>query len=90
MTNNLLILIEEVLLEIHEKEKKYEKDNTYPLIARQLEFIQDCIKNKKSIIDELDGRELNYGIIASRNFSGPEEELEEKIGEITTLLRNHP
>jgi hypothetical protein len=87
MKEKLILLIDEVVSELYQKSKDFPEDRAYPLIYKQLEFIKDCVLNNKSIINELNGRELNFNVVASRNFAGPEERLEKKIGEIVILLR---
>ena len=82
----IISLINKVLPILLESEQKYPNDKTYAMIARKLEFLKDCIENNKSLKDELKGRELNFNVIASKNFSGPEEDLQKKVSEIAVLL----
>ncbi len=86
MTQKISNLIEQVLKELSIKEKNEPDDKTYPTIIKQLEFVKECIENGKKVVDELNGRTLSFGIIASRNLSGSDPDLEEKIGEISTFV----
>lgn len=79
-------MIDEVLPEIQLKEKTSEDSNIYASIARQLEFLKNCYENGLDYRVELNGKTLNFGIVASRNFAGPEEELEEKISKINSYI----
>ena len=69
---------------IEELRKKFNETggSEYDHVCNQIEFVYDCIINNKDIKKELGGRKLNFTVVASRNFSGPEEYLNEKVGEI--------
>jgi len=55
-------------------------------VCKQIEFLYDCITHNKDIESELNGRELNFHIVASRNFSGPDENLLSQVGDISVYL----
>ncbi|CCU71298.1 immunity protein Tsi6 family protein [Thalassolituus oleivorans] len=86
MKDKIVDMIDEVLPEIQLKEKTSEDSNIYASIARQLEFLKNCYENGLDYRVKLNGKKLNFGIIASRNFAGPEEELEEKISRINSYI----
>ena len=86
MDEYLKNLLNDVINELSEKVNKHPNDNTYNLILKQIEFIQDCLVNKKNIFAELNGRELNFNVVASKNLSGPETELQKRISEIAVYL----
>ncbi len=79
-------LFNDVVNELSEKVKTNPQDNTYNLILKQIEFLQDCLVNGKDIVSELNGRELNFNVVASKNLSGSESELQNKISEIAVLI----
>jgi len=81
-------LFNSVIAELSEKVIEDPQDNTYNLILKQIEFLQDCLVSGKDINSELNGRELNFNVVASKSLSGPEVELQEKIGEISVYLCN--
>lgn len=86
MKDKIIDMIDEVLPEIQLKEKTSDDSNIYASIARQLEFLKKCYENGLDYRVELSGKKLNFGIVASRNFSGPEEELEWKISKINSYI----
>lgn len=86
MKKKIIDRINDVLPELHAKEKMDEEAEVYASIARQLEFLKQCYEKELDYKSELNDRKLNFGIVASRNLAGPEEELEKKISEINALL----
>jgi hypothetical protein len=86
MEKHIADLFKHVINELAEKATKNPKDNTYNLILRQIEFLQNCLINKKNMLSELNGRELNFNVIASKNLSGPDAELQEQISDISIYI----
>jgi hypothetical protein len=86
MKQEIIDKIDGVLPEIQAKEKTCKDSGVYASIARQLEFLKKCHDKGVDYRSELGERKLNFGILASRNFAGPEEDLEERISEINSLL----
>jgi hypothetical protein len=85
MREKIIKEIESLLPALHSKAAD-SSDTTFITIANQLEFIKDCLMNNKDILKELDGRELNFNVIASRNLAGPDEDLQKKISHVGLLL----
>jgi len=79
-------LFNDVMNELSLKIKQYPDDKTYSFILKQIEFVQNCLENDKDLSTELNGRELNFSVVASKNLSGPETELQQKISEIAVYL----
>jgi hypothetical protein len=88
MKQEIIDKIDIVLPEIQIKESTSKDSGVYASIARQLEFLKKCHEQGLDYRNELGGKKLNFGIIASRNFAGPEEDLETRISEINSLLIN--
>jgi hypothetical protein len=90
MANALRIIeaIDAVLPELQRKEQQQAAAWEYAMIARQLEFVRDCFVRDTDYRRELNGRELNFALVASRHFAGPEEDLLHQIGRISTLLNS--
>jgi len=86
MNKEIIDRIDEVLPELLVKESEDIDPGVYASIARQLEFIKECFENGMDYKEKLGDKKLNFGVLASRNFSGPEENLGEKIGHINYLL----
>ena len=86
MESSIKILFQETIKELTNKNKADSDDDTYSFILIQIKFLYDSLINNKNIKDELNGRELNYDIVASRNFSGPDEQVLYNIGEITAYI----
>lgn len=86
MKDQIINIIDQVLPEVQLKEKTSEDSTIYASIARQLEFLKNCYENGLDYRMELNGKKLNFGIVASRNFAGPEEELEDKISKINSYI----
>jgi len=86
MENEIEQLFHDTMTELSEKNNDGSGDNTYELILKQLEFVYDCLINDKNIFEELNDRELNFSIVASKNLSGPDENLLRKIGDISMYL----
>jgi len=79
-------LFSDVISELENKIKQEPNDKAYESILSQINFIYECQKNGKDIAQELNGRELDFQVIASRNLSGPEQELLEKIGDVALYV----
>lgn len=85
MDENIVLTLESIIDDLKTLLSK-DNDQAYELILKQMEFIYDCLANNKNIFDELNGRELNFPAVASKNLSGPEESLLNKIGIVTNYL----
>lgn len=79
-------LFSEVVNELENKIKQEPNDKAYESILSQINFIYKCQIDGKDIAQELNGRELDFQVIASRNLSGPERELLEKIGDVALYV----
>jgi len=88
MNNKIDTLFNETIHELSNKSKLNSEDPTYEYILKQLEFVYDCLKSEKDIFNELQGRELDFPAVASKNLGGSEDELLEKIGDISIYLSN--
>ena len=86
MDEHIENLFDDVVNELSEKVKKYPNENTYNMILKQIKFVQGCLMNKRNIFTELNGRELNFNVVASKNLSGSEINLQKKISEIAVYL----
>lgn len=86
MENEINQLFIDTMVELSDKSNASIEDNTYELILKQLEFVHDCLINDKNIFKELNDRELNFAAVASKNLSGPDEDLLKKIEDISIYL----
>ncbi len=86
MDNEINQLFRDTMAELSEKCISGPENNTYELILNQLEFVYDCLIHDKDIFQELNGRELTFPAVASKNLSGPDEGLLKKIGDISVYL----
>ena len=62
-------------------------DDTYDAIINQIEFVYSCFLQNKNITQELGNRRLNFGAMASKNLTSPDEEtLLNNIGKINIMV----
>lgn len=85
---SIIAAIDSVLPELQRKEQQEASVWEYAMIARQLEFLRDCFERGKDYRQELNGRELNFSLVASRHFAGPEDDLLHQVGRISILLES--
>ena len=77
-----------------EELKKFEnQSSSYPWVEsvkNQIEFIKTHAENRKNPVKELSNRKtFNYGIVASRDLTSPDEEiLKDKLDDVTENLQN--
>lgn len=81
-------LFDDVINELKTKVIDNSDDPTYGSMLKQIEFVYSCELQSKNIVTELNGKKLNFGVLASKNLAGPEEALKEKIGEIKLYVIN--
>jgi len=86
MDNKIKALFNETIHELSKKNKLNSDDPTYGYILKQLEFVYDCLISEKNILIELRGRELDFPGVASKNLAGSDDELLDKIGDISIYL----
>ena len=86
MDNGIKQLFLDTMTKLSEKSNNGSGDSTFEFILKQLEFVYDCLINDKDIFEELNDRELTFPAVASKNLSGPDENLLEKIGDISVYL----
>ncbi len=77
------------LKELRERENKNPED-IYGSMYSQIEFVYDCMENGKNVESELQGRSLNFHLLAGRNLAGPDDKkLADSISTITSFLMKY-
>lgn len=89
---SLASAVKDALVELDKLIENHGTSSILESIKHQLQFIQQKAEEGKDPVDELrDGKKFTFGILASREFSSPEElVVQEKIDSVTEILIKHP
>jgi len=87
------LLISSAIAALEELRKFENRSSSYPWaesFRNQIEFIKTHAENRKNPVKELSNRKtFNYGIVASRDLTSPDEEvLKDKLDDVTENLQN--